>query len=59
VRWESDGGGEFTLEAVTARAAAVTLALREGEDDCLSRRRGVEADPELTDQIGVLRLARR
>ena len=38
VRWESDGGGEFTLEAVeqTARGTEVTLHLREGEDDILS-----------------------
>ena len=35
VRWESDGGGEFTLEAVNkdARGTEVTLHLREGEDD--------------------------
>ncbi len=38
VRWESDGGGEFTLEAVDkpARGTEVTLHLREGEDDLLS-----------------------
>ena len=38
VRWESDGGGEFTLEPVerTARGTEVTLHLREGEDDILS-----------------------
>src|SRR3982074_3614562 len=38
VRWESDGGGEFTLEAVDkpARGTEVTLHLREGEDDILS-----------------------
>ncbi len=37
VRWESDGGGEFTLEPVerTARGTEVTLHLREGEDDML------------------------
>jgi len=35
VRWESDGGGEYTLEAVTRheRGTEVTLHLREGEDD--------------------------
>ena len=38
VRWESDGGGEFTLEPVekAARGTEVTLHLREGEDDMLS-----------------------
>ena len=35
VRWESDGGGEYTLEAVDkeTRGTEVTLHLREGEDD--------------------------
>jgi molecular chaperone HtpG len=35
VRWESDGGGEFTLEAVSkeSRGTEVTLHLREGEED--------------------------
>ncbi|MEO8441837.1 MAG: molecular chaperone HtpG [Betaproteobacteria bacterium] len=38
VRWESDGGGEFTLEAVErpARGTEVTLHLREGEDEMLA-----------------------
>ena len=38
IRWESDGGGEFTLEAVdrAARGTEVTLHLREGEDEMLS-----------------------
>ena len=38
VRWESDGGGEFTLEAVErpARGTEVTLHLKEGEDELLS-----------------------
>ena len=38
VRWESDGGGEFTLEPVeqVTRGTEVTLRLREGEDDILS-----------------------
>ena len=38
VRWESDGGGEFTIEAVDkpARGTEVTLHLREGEDELLS-----------------------
>ena len=37
VRWESDGGGEFTIEPVerASRGTEVTLHLREGEDDIL------------------------
>ena len=35
VRWESDGGGEYTLEVTEkeSRGTEVTLHLREGEDD--------------------------
>ncbi|MGA0033214.1 MAG: molecular chaperone HtpG, partial [Burkholderiales bacterium] len=35
VRWESDGGGEYTLETVekAERGTEVTLHLREGEDE--------------------------
>ena len=35
VRWESDGGGEYTLEVVekASRGTEVTLHLREGEDE--------------------------
>ena len=35
VRWESDGGGEYTLEVVEkeSRGTEVTLHLREGEDE--------------------------
>src|SRR5438477_3936946 len=38
VRWESDGGGEYTLETVIreGRGTEVTLHLREGEDELLS-----------------------
>ena len=38
VRWESDGGGEFTIESaeLPARGTSITLHLREGEDDLLS-----------------------
>jgi molecular chaperone HtpG len=38
VRWESDGGGEYTLETVArvGRGTEVTLHLREGEDELLS-----------------------
>ena len=38
VRWESAGAGDYTIETITreARGTAVTLHLREGEDDLLS-----------------------
>ena len=38
VRWESAGQGDYTLEAVSrdARGTAVTLHLRDGEDELLS-----------------------
>jgi molecular chaperone HtpG len=38
VRWESDGRGEYTLETVEVpgRGTAVTLHLRDGEDDLLN-----------------------
>jgi molecular chaperone HtpG len=38
VRWESDGGGEFTVEAAERAESGtdVTLHLREGEDELLS-----------------------
>ncbi|HXT03002.1 MAG TPA: ATP-binding protein, partial [Casimicrobiaceae bacterium] len=38
VRWESDGGGEFTIEMAEqpAHGTTVTLHLREGQDDLLS-----------------------
>ncbi len=41
VCWESDGGGEYTLEAVEkeGRGTEVTLHLREGEDDLASGNR--------------------
>ncbi len=37
VRWESDGGGEYSIEAVekSERGTEVTLHLREGEDELL------------------------
>ncbi len=37
VRWESDGGGEYTLETLEkqTRGADVTLHLREGQDELL------------------------
>ncbi len=38
VCWESDGGGEFSIEMLekTARGTEITLHLREGQDDLLS-----------------------
>lgn len=38
VRWESDGSGEFTVETIDRpqRGTAITMHLREGEDDFLS-----------------------
>jgi len=38
VRWESDGKGEYTLEAaeLPSRGTTIVLKLREGEDDLLS-----------------------
>jgi len=38
VRWESDGGGEFSIEMADkpTRGTQVTLHLREGQDDLLS-----------------------
>src|SRR3954453_23426837 len=38
VKWESDGGGEYTIETVPrpARGTTVTLHLREGEDEILN-----------------------
>jgi molecular chaperone HtpG len=41
VRWESDGGGEYTVEPIerAGRGTEVTLHLREGQDDLLEGRR--------------------
>ena len=38
VRWESDGGGEFSIEMVdrAVRGTEITLHLREGQDDLLA-----------------------
>ena len=38
VRWESDGGGEFSIEMVdkATRGTEITLHLREGQDDLLT-----------------------
>ncbi|MDX8384916.1 MAG: molecular chaperone HtpG [Gallionella sp.] len=41
VRWESDGGGEFSLEMIekTSRGTEITLHLRDDQDDLLSGHR--------------------
>ena len=41
VRWESDGGGDYTLEVVgrDSRGTEVTLHLRDGEDDLANANR--------------------
>lgn len=41
VRWESDGGGEFSIEMVdkSDRGTAITLHLRDGQDDLLDGQR--------------------
>ncbi|CAM3775930.1 molecular chaperone HtpG [Polynucleobacter antarcticus] len=38
IRWESDGSGEFTVEAIelAQRGTSITMHLREGEDDFLA-----------------------
>ena len=38
VRWESDGGGDFSIEMIAQpeRGTTITLHLREGQDDLLS-----------------------
>ncbi|MSQ53793.1 MAG: molecular chaperone HtpG [Betaproteobacteria bacterium] len=55
VRWESDGGGEFTIEAVErpARGTEVTLHLREGEDELLEPHRLKAIVRKYSDHIGL------
>jgi molecular chaperone HtpG len=55
VRWESDGGGEFSIEAVerTARGTEVTLHLREGEDELLEPHRLKDIVSKYSDHIGL------
>ena len=55
VRWESDGGGEFTIEAAekTARGTDVILHLREGEDELLSEWRLKEILRKYSDHIAI------
>ena len=55
VRWESDGGGEFTVEAVerAARGTEITLHLREGEDELLEPQHLKAIVRKYSDHIGL------
>jgi molecular chaperone HtpG len=55
VRWESDGGGEFTVEATEkeGRGTDVTLHLREGEDELLSDSRLKGIVRKYSDHIAI------
>ena len=55
VRWESDGGGEFTVEAAekAGRGTDVILHLREGEDELLSDRKLKEIIRRYSDHIAI------
>src|SRR5882757_7880410 len=55
VRWESDGGGEFTVEAAEkeGRGTDVVLHLREGEDELLSEWKLKEIARKYSDHIAI------
>jgi molecular chaperone HtpG len=55
VRWESDGRGEYTLEAaeVPARGTMIVLELRDGEDDLLSEYRLRSIIQKYSDHISL------
>ena len=55
VRWESDGGGEYTLEAVDkeGRGTEVTLHLREGEDELAANMRLQSIIRKYSDHISL------
>ncbi|HUL91248.1 MAG TPA: molecular chaperone HtpG [Burkholderiales bacterium] len=55
VRWESDGGGEFTVEAAekAGRGTDVTLHLRQGEDELLSEWRLKAIVRKYSDHIAI------
>ena len=55
VRWESDGGGEFTIEPVerAARGTEITLHLREGEDELLEPYRIKGIVRKYSDHVGL------
>ena len=55
VKWESDGGGEFTVEAAEkpGRGTDVILHLREGEDELLSETRLKAILRKYSDHIAI------
>lgn len=55
VHWESDGGGEFTIEAAErqGRGTDVVLHLREGEDELLSDWKLKEIIRKYSDHIAI------
>jgi len=55
VRWESDGGGEYSIEAVEkpGRGTEVTLHLREGEDELLDDMRLRALIRKYSDHIAI------
>src|SRR6204780_1570934 len=55
VRWESDGRGEYTLEAVEvpARGTTIVLHLRDGEDELLNGRRRRSIITKSSDHISL------
>ncbi len=55
VRWVSDGGGEFTIEAVErgARGTEVRIKLKEAEKEFLSRWRLESLVNQYSDHIGI------
>ncbi|MBK5104595.1 MAG: molecular chaperone HtpG [Burkholderiales bacterium] len=62
VRWESDGGGEYSIEAVEkeARGTEVTLHLREGEDELLDDTRLRALIRKYSDHIAIpIRMEKR
>jgi molecular chaperone HtpG len=61
VRWESSGEGEYTIETVDRgeRGTEVTLHLREGHDDLLSRYRLAAIVRKYSDHIAVPILMRK
>ena len=61
VRWESDGGGEFSIENITreARGTEVTLHLKEGEDDLLDAWRIKSIVKRYSDHVPVPILMKR
>jgi molecular chaperone HtpG len=55
VRWESDGRGEYTLEAVEcpSRGTTIVLQLRDGEDDLLNEYRLRSIIQKYSDHISL------